>query len=82
MRELQLPKHFEPSRVGEVWRVPYEERAREADAAAAFVIARAAERSYREGKTVRLKRRARDGEPSKRRLPKPMGVEQEIGGRG
>ena len=32
------------------------------DAAAAFVIARAAERSYREGKTVRLKRETRDGE--------------------
>ena len=32
MRELQLPKHFEPSRVGEVWRVPYEDRAREAEA--------------------------------------------------
>jgi nicotinamidase-related amidase len=31
MRELQLPKHFDPSRVGEVWRVPYEERAREAE---------------------------------------------------
>src|ERR671933_733606 len=32
MRELQLPKHFDPSRVGEVWRVPYEDRAREAEA--------------------------------------------------
>src|SRR5829696_433600 len=32
MRELQLPKHFEPSRVGEVWRVPYEDLAREARA--------------------------------------------------
>jgi nicotinamidase-related amidase len=31
MRELQLPRHFEPSRVGEVWRVPYEDRAREAE---------------------------------------------------
>ncbi len=30
--ELTLPPHFEPSRVGEVWRVPYEERAREAEA--------------------------------------------------
>jgi nicotinamidase-related amidase len=27
-----LPPHFEPSRVGEVWRVPYEARAREAEA--------------------------------------------------
>jgi nicotinamidase-related amidase len=32
MRELQLPKHFDPSRVGEVWRIPYEDRAREAEA--------------------------------------------------
>src|SRR5918911_4306028 len=32
MHELQLPKHFEPSRVGEVWRVPYEDHAREAEA--------------------------------------------------
>jgi len=28
--ELPLPAHFDPSRVGEVWRVPYEDRAREA----------------------------------------------------
>jgi nicotinamidase-related amidase len=28
--ELQLPPHFDPGRVGEVWRVPYEERASEA----------------------------------------------------
>lgn len=33
-----------------------------ADAAAATVLARAADRSYREGKTVRLKRETRDGE--------------------
>jgi nicotinamidase-related amidase len=32
MRELPLPAHFEPSRVGEVWRVRYEDRAREAEA--------------------------------------------------
>jgi nicotinamidase-related amidase len=32
MRELPLPPHFEPDRVGEVWRVPYEDRAREAAA--------------------------------------------------
>jgi nicotinamidase-related amidase len=32
MRELPLPAHFEPSRAGEVWRVPYEDRAREAPA--------------------------------------------------
>ncbi|HKH17243.1 MAG TPA: hypothetical protein VKA57_06925 [Solirubrobacteraceae bacterium] len=32
MRELPLPPHFDPSRVGEVWRVPYEDRAREAPA--------------------------------------------------
>jgi len=30
MRELPIPGHFDPSRVGEVWRVPYEQRAREA----------------------------------------------------
>jgi nicotinamidase-related amidase len=29
---IPVPAHFEPSRVGEVWRVPYEERAREAAA--------------------------------------------------
>jgi nicotinamidase-related amidase len=32
MPELPLPPHFDPSRVGEVWRVPYEERAPEAQA--------------------------------------------------
>jgi nicotinamidase-related amidase len=32
MSELPVPPHFDPSRVGEVWRVPYEERAREASA--------------------------------------------------
>lgn len=32
MRELPLPPHFEPERVGQVWRVPYEERARDARA--------------------------------------------------
>jgi nicotinamidase-related amidase len=31
-RELPLPPQYEPSRVGEVWRVPYEDRAREAPA--------------------------------------------------
>jgi nicotinamidase-related amidase len=30
--ELPLPAHFEESRVGEVWRVPYEDRAHEAEA--------------------------------------------------
>lgn len=29
-REFPLPPHFDPGKVGEVWRVPYEERAREA----------------------------------------------------
>ncbi|MGH7480439.1 MAG: isochorismatase [Candidatus Methylomirabilales bacterium] len=29
-RELPIPSHFNPQKVGEVWRVPYEERAREA----------------------------------------------------
>jgi nicotinamidase-related amidase len=32
MPELPLPAHFDSSRVGEVWRVPYEERAREGQA--------------------------------------------------
>jgi nicotinamidase-related amidase len=32
MRELPVPAHFEARRVGEVWRVPYEDRAREARA--------------------------------------------------
>src|SRR5215210_4068861 len=31
MPELPVPAHFEPSRVGEVWRVPYEQRAAEAE---------------------------------------------------
>ena len=30
MRELPVPELYRPERVGEVWRVPYEERAREA----------------------------------------------------
>ena len=29
---MRLPPHFDPSRVGEVWRVPYEQRARDAAA--------------------------------------------------
>ena len=33
MRELPVPPHFEPDRVGEIWRVPYEELA---DAAGAW----------------------------------------------
>jgi nicotinamidase-related amidase len=32
MRELPVPPHFDPDRVGEVWRVPYEDRARAAAA--------------------------------------------------
>jgi nicotinamidase-related amidase len=35
MPELPVPPHFDASRVGEVWRVPYEDRAREAPAWAA-----------------------------------------------
>jgi len=35
MRELPLPAHFDAGRAGEVWRVPYEDRAREASAWAA-----------------------------------------------
>jgi nicotinamidase-related amidase len=48
MRELPVPAHFEPSRVGEVWRVPYEDRAREAPAwAEKHGLAPAAEDSFR-----------------------------------
>ena len=32
MRQLPVPPHFDARRVGEVWRVPYEDRAREARA--------------------------------------------------
>jgi nicotinamidase-related amidase len=32
LRELPVPPHFDARRVGEVWRVPYEDRAREARA--------------------------------------------------
>ncbi len=32
MHQLPLPPHFDPSRAGEVWRVSYEDRAREAPA--------------------------------------------------
>ena len=32
LKELPLPDHFEPQKVGQVWRVPYEERAAEARA--------------------------------------------------
>jgi nicotinamidase-related amidase len=32
MRELPVPAHFDPDRVGEVWRVPYDDRARDASA--------------------------------------------------
>ncbi|HEX6651340.1 MAG TPA: hypothetical protein VF072_01245 [Thermoleophilaceae bacterium] len=35
MRELPVPPHFDPDRVGEVWRVDYEQRARDAAAWAA-----------------------------------------------
>jgi nicotinamidase-related amidase len=35
VRDLPIPPHFHPDRVGEVWRVPYEERARDARAWAA-----------------------------------------------
>lgn len=30
-QELPLPPHFNPERVGEIWKVPYQERAREAE---------------------------------------------------
>jgi nicotinamidase-related amidase len=46
--ELPLPAHFDPSRVGEVWRVPYEDRAREAAAwADEHGLGRAADDAFR-----------------------------------
>jgi nicotinamidase-related amidase len=48
MRELPVPAHFEPSRVGEVWRVPYQDRASEGPAwAAEHGLTPAAEDSFR-----------------------------------
>jgi nicotinamidase-related amidase len=48
MRELPLPAHFDPDRTGEVWRVPYEDRAREAAAwAETHEIRPAADDSFR-----------------------------------
>jgi nicotinamidase-related amidase len=48
MRELPLPAHFDPDRVGEVWRVPYEDRARGASAwADEHSLGRAADDSFR-----------------------------------
>jgi nicotinamidase-related amidase len=53
MRELPLPAHFDPNRVGEVWRVPYEDRAREAPAwAEEHGLRPAAEDSFRLGLIV------------------------------
>jgi len=46
--ELPLPGHFDPDGVGEVWRVPYEDRAREASAwADEHSLGRAADDSFR-----------------------------------
>jgi nicotinamidase-related amidase len=48
MRELPLPAHFDAGRVGHVWRVPYEDRAREAPAwAERHDLRPAAEDSFR-----------------------------------
>jgi nicotinamidase-related amidase len=48
MRALPVPAHFDPDRVGEVWRVPYEDRAREAAAwAAEHDVRPASEDSFR-----------------------------------
>src|SRR6059036_11043 len=48
MRELPLPAHFDPDRVGEVWRVLYEDRARDASAwADEHSLGRAADDSFR-----------------------------------
>jgi nicotinamidase-related amidase len=53
MAELPLPAHFDPSKVGEVWRVPYEQRAREASAwADAHRLRPAAEDGFRLGVLV------------------------------
>jgi nicotinamidase-related amidase len=47
-RPLPLPMHFDPARVGEVWRVPYQERAGQAEAwAREHGIGRAAEDRFR-----------------------------------
>ena len=48
MPELPLPAHFDADRVGEVWRVPYEDRAREASTwADEHSLGRAADDSFR-----------------------------------
>jgi nicotinamidase-related amidase len=48
MHQLPLPAHFDASRVGEVWRVPYEDRAREAQAwADEHALGPAAEDAFR-----------------------------------
>jgi nicotinamidase-related amidase len=48
MAELPLPAHFEAERVGDVWRVPYEDRARQASAwAKEHGLRRSAEDSFR-----------------------------------
>ena len=48
MRELPVPSHFEPSEVGKVWRVPYQVRARVAEAwAKEHGLGPAAEDSFR-----------------------------------
>jgi nicotinamidase-related amidase len=48
MPELPLPPHFDPNRVGEVWRVPYEERARAAPSwADEHALGRAADDAFR-----------------------------------
>ena len=46
--QLPVPEHFAPERVGEVWRVPYQDRAREAEAwAARHAIRPASEDRFR-----------------------------------
>jgi nicotinamidase-related amidase len=47
-RELPLPPHFNPDKVGEIWRVPYQERAEEAEKwAKAYHIEPAARDKFR-----------------------------------
>jgi nicotinamidase-related amidase len=48
MPELPVPEHFDPAGVGQVWRVPYEDRAREASAwALKYDLPPAAEDAFR-----------------------------------
>ena len=56
MRELPVPDFYRPDRVGEVWRVPYEERARDA-------------RAWAEQHAIRPAARTRSHLPARGRRP-------------